>query len=60
MLLQLNLEQQGNFDFPRVVCIAILTFSSEVKVFSTMARYAAVAIKPFKAKAVAGSKVNGD
>ena len=59
MLLQLNLEQQGNFDFPRVACITILTSSGEDKVFITMARYAIV-VKLIGAEAVARSKVNGD
>ena len=58
MLLQLDLEQQGKFDFPRVACIAILTFPSEVKVFSTMARDAIVVILS-EAEAVTRSMVNG-
>ena len=41
--------------------ITILTFSGEVKVFSTKARDAIVVILfGAKAEAVAGSKVNGD
>ena len=42
--------------------ITILTFSGEVKVFSTMARDAIVVVMLIgaKAEAVAGSKVNGN